>query len=322
YRSWEVVPKAPLWSVIGSVPTSTNYTTTVLNDHCPHGEIIILPATNVAGYHFTDMQFERVNTLTNLLSDTNSLANPGGATPGQGGGLGAGGAAITNFVGVMEDEVWQSTNHAYLAYPITLQTNAMLLGGIDKITYYRMQNRSLVGSTSEVMVAYSPRMSDYKFPDLKKRPFTFSMPNSGPVALSGSIAYEMDYVIEGVRKTGTFIKFISQRPDITFSAMNAPPTVTSTNLASAAVVNNNAINGLQTTGLNGPGVIQASGNMVFTFNKIGIHWDVNPIFFRNEENQAPGWIWGHYDGSMSEPMVFPDSQTIRDLERQIYSGGE
>ena len=133
YRSWEVVPKAPLWSVIGSVPTTTNYTTTVLNDHCPHGEIIILPATNVAGYHFTDMQFERVNTLTNLLTDTNNLANPGGALPGQAGGLGAGGAAITNFVGVMEDEVWQSTNHAYLAYPITLQTNAMLLGGIDPV---------------------------------------------------------------------------------------------------------------------------------------------------------------------------------------------
>ncbi|MFQ3168170.1 MAG: hypothetical protein ACI8QI_000711 [Limisphaerales bacterium] len=324
YRSWEVVPNAPLWSVVGSVPTTTNYTTTVLNDDCPHGEIIILPTTNVIGYHFTDMHFEQVNTLTNLLTDTNNLANPGGALPGQGGGLGAGGAVIANFVGVMEDEVWQSTNHAYLAHPIVVQTNAMLLGGIDKISYIRMQNGSLVGPTSEVMQAYSPGVLNYKFPDLKKRTFTFvSIANFNTVLeLPYTYAYEMDYVDNGDLMTGTFIKNISQQPDITFSAMNAPPTVTSTNIAPPSVVDNNAINGLQTLGLNGPGVIQASGNMVIGFNKIGIHWDIDPTFYFNEDNQVPGWVWGHYDGSMSEPMVFPNSQTIRDLERQIYSGGE
>jgi len=319
YRSWEIVPKAPLWSVIGAVPTTTNYITTVMNDDCPHGEIIILPATNVAGYHFTGMQFEVVNTLTNLLSDTNNLANPGGALPGQGGGLGAGGAAITNFVGVMEDEVWQSTNHAYLAYPIVLQTNTMLLGGIDKIRYVRMQGDSLV-TTNYSANRFLP---DYRFPSLEKQTFTYIIPNSAQAATNvtlPSFQYEVDYVTEGVRKTGTFIKFFTQ-PDILFSAMNAPPTVTSTSVPPVAV-NNNTINGLQTLGLNGPGVIRASGNMVIGFNKIGIHWNLDPTFFRNEENQEPGWIWGHYDGSMGEPMVFPDSQTIRDLERQIYSGGE
>ena len=319
YRSWEVVPNAPLWSVIGAVPTTTNYTTTVLNDDCPHGEIIILPATNVVGYHFTDMQFEVVNTLTNLLTGTNNLANPGGALPGQGGGLGAGGGAITNFVGVMEDEVWQSTNHAYLAFPIVLQTNAMLLGGIDKIRYVRMQGDSLV-TTNYSANRFLP---DYRFPSLEEQTFTYIIPNSAQAATNAvlpSFQYEVDYVTEGVRKTGTFIKFFT-RPDILFSAMNAPPTVTSTNVPPAAI-DNNAINGLQTLGLNGPGVIQASANMVIGFNKIGIHWNLDPTFFRNEENQEPGWIWGHYDGSMGEPMVFPDSQTIRDLERQIYSGGE
>jgi hypothetical protein len=316
YRSWEVVPKAPLWSVLGAVPTTTNYNTTVMNDNCPHGEIIILPSTNVAGYHFTDMQFEVVNTLTNLLTGTNNLANPGGALPGQGGGLGAGGGAITNFVGVMEDEVWQSTNHAYLAFPIVLQTNTMLLGGIDKIRYFRMQGDSLVTTN------YSANrfLKDYRFPSLEEQTFTYIIPNSSQAATNAALPsyqYEMDYVTEGVRKTGTFIKFFTQ-PDILFSAMNAPSTVTSTNVPPAAI-DNNEINGLQTLGLNGPGVIQASGNMVIGFNKIGIHWDLDPTFFRNEENQEPGWIWGHYDGSMSEPMVFPNSQTIRDLEKQIYS---
>ena len=339
YRSWEVVPNAPLWSVIGSVPTTTNYTTTVLNDEFPHGEIIILPTgntaggagagiggggvaaggpANVVGYHFTEMQFERVNVLTNMLTDTNSLANPGGALPGQGGGLGAGGAAITNFVGVMEDEVWASTNHAYLAYPIVLQTNSLLLGGIDKIRYMRMQGDSLVTTNYS-----SDRfIKDFKFPNLSDQTFTYIIPGSAQAltnAAMPSYSYEMDYVENSVRKTGKFIKFFSS-PDIVFTAINAPPSVTSTNTAGAASVNNNAINGIQTLGLNGPGVIQSSGNLNFSFNKLGLHWELDPSLFLNEENQTPGWVWGHYDGSMSEPMVFPNSQTIRDLEKQIYSG--
>ncbi len=315
YRSWEVTPNAPLWSVIGSVPTTTNYTTTVLNDDFPHGEIIILPTTNVVGYHFTDMQFEEVNTLTNILTPTNNLANPGGALPGQGGGLGAGGAAITNFVGVMEDEVWQSTNHAYLAYPIVLQTNALLLGGIDKISYVRMQGDSLVTTN----YSNSRFLKDYKYPNLEKQTFTYVIPNSA-VGLTNaalpSYQYEMDYVTNGIRKTGKFIKFFT-RPDVMFTAINAPPSIMSTNTP-PSIVDNNSINGMQTAGLSGPGVIQAAASMNIVFNKIGIHWELDPLWFYNEENQAPGWIWGHFDGSMNEPMVFPNSQTILDLERQIY----
>ena len=315
YRSWEVVPKAPLWSVIGAVPTTTNYTTTVLNDKYPHGEIIILPTTNVVGYHFTEMQFQEVNTLTNVLTPTNNLANPGGALPGQGGGLGAGGAAITNFVGVMEDEVWQSTNHAYLAYPIVLQTNALLVGGVDKVRYVRVQGDSLVTTN------YSPSrfLKEYKFPDLEKQTFTYVIPNSA-VGLTNaalpSFQYEVDYVTDGIRKTGKFIKFFTT-PDIMITALNGPSTLTSAYVP-PVTVNNNAINGMWTQNLYGPGVVQTSGNMVIAFNKIGIHWDLNPTFFLNEENQLPGWVWGHFDGTTEEPMLFPNSQTISDLERQIY----
>ena len=315
YRSWEVTPNAPLWSVVGSVPTTTNYTTTILNDDFPHGEIIILPTTNVVGYHFTEMRFEEVNTLTNILTPTNNLANPGGALPGQGGGLGAGGAAVTNFVGVMEDEVWQSTNHAYLAYPIVLQTNALLIGGIDKVRYVRVQGDSLVTTD------YSPSrfLNQYKFPDLEKQTFTYVIPNSA-VGLTNaalpSFQYEVDYVDNGVRKTGKFIKFFTS-PDIMITALNGPSILTS-GYVPPAVVNNNALNGMWTQNLYGPGVIQPSGNMVIAFNKIGIHWDLDPTFFLNEENQAPGWVWGHFDGTTDELMLFPNSQTVLDLEREIY----
>jgi hypothetical protein len=299
------------------------------------------------------MQFERVNTLTNLLIYSNYVGQvvgsgdvgsgdvfdtlppwlPGGGVPTAPTapnepvqptifvGLDAPDAPVQpNFVGVREDEVWDSTNHAYLAYPIVLQTNTMLLGGIDKIRYVRMQGDSLV------TMNYSPNrfLEDYRFPSLENQTFTYLIPNTTQAATNAALPsyeYEMDYVVEGVRKTNKFIKFFT-RPDIVFSAMNAPPTVTLTNTAPPSVVNNNAINGLQTAGLNGPGVIQASGNIVFVFNKIGNHWDLDPSHFMNEENQEPGWIWGHFDGSMNEPMIFPNSQTIQDLERQVYSGGD
>ena len=103
-----------------------------------------------------------------------------------------------------------------------------------------------------------------------------------------------------------------------FTAINTVPNVASTNTP-PSVVNNNSINGLQTFGLSGPGVIHPSANMNIVFNKIGIHWDLDPLWFYNEENQSPGWVWGHFDGSMNEPMLFPSSQTIQDLEREIYT---
>tara|TARA_B100000674_G_scaffold303610_1_gene252152 strand:+ start:2460 stop:4586 length:2127 start_codon:yes stop_codon:yes gene_type:complete len=331
-RSWEVVPKAPLWSVVGSVPTTTNYTTSLVSDKYPHGEIIILPTGNssqnagiggggggligqndAVGYHFTEMNFEQINILTNLISGSNNLANPN-TVGGQG--LGAGGAVLTNFVGTMEDEVWASTNHSYLAYPIVLQTNSLLLGGVDEINFIRMQGDSLVTTN------YNNHrfIQDYNYPNLESQTFTYLIPNSVQSLTNAalpSFSYNLDYVENGKKLTGTFIKFFNQ-PDLTFSALNAPSTVTSTNIVSASVVNNNSINGVQTAGLNGPGVIQSSGNMNFSFNKIGIHWQLDPSFYLNEENQSPGWVWGHFDGNMSEPIIFPNSLSLKNLEREIY----
>lgn len=330
YRSWEVVPKAPLWSVIGSVPTTTNYNISVIDDHCPHGEIIILPTTNnIVGYHFTDMQFERVNTLTNFLTPTNNLANPGGALPGQGGGLGAGGAAITNFIGLMEDEVWQSTNHAYLAHPIVLTTNTMLLGGVDKIRFEQYQPDSWVTTNYTA----SRFIKDYKFPDLDKQTFTFIVQSGGAGAGGGagaqlltnavnkSIEYELDYVTNGVVKSAKFIKFVTQ-PDILFTALSMPPAIATTNRA-PNMINNNPLNGFQVNGLFGPGNITVPPTgFVIGFNKLGTHWELNPFSFLNEENLRKGWQWGSFDGTMNEPIVYPTGRSIRDLEDMIFEDDE
>lgn len=330
YRSWEVIPKAPLWSVIGSVPTTTNYNISVIDDHCPHGEIIILPTTNnIVGYHFTDMAFERVNTLTNVLTPTNNLANPGGGLPGQGGGLGAGGAAITNFIGLMEDEVWQSTNHAYLAHPIVFTTNTMLLGGVDKIQFEQYQPDSWVTTNYTA----SRFIKDYKFPDLEKQTFTFIVQGGAGGGGAGQAAqsltnslmrtyeYELDYVTNGVVKSAKFIKFVT-RPDILFTALSMPPVIATTNRA-PNMINNNALNGFQVDGLFGPGNITVPpAGFVIGFNKLGTHWELNPFSFLNEENLSVGWQWGSYDGTMNEPIVYPTGRSIRDLEDMIFKDDE
>ena len=315
YRSWEVVPKAPLWSVVGSVPTSTNYTKTILNDDYPQGEILILPITNnVIGYHLGDLAFERVNILTNTVTPTNNLANPAGALPGQGGGLGAGGAAITNFVGVMEDEVWASTNHAYLAYPIVLQTNSMLLGGMEKIRFERTEYESLVTTN------FTKVNVNHQFPTLENRTYTFL--NLGTNSFP-TYTYSVDYVTNKVRQTATFVK-VARRPDIIFSAGELPSTTYGI-YGTPTEVNNNPIHGAGQTGLFGPGNLRFadSASVNFTYNKLGVHWQMDPFYFLNEENQLGfGWNWGKYDGSIAEPIVFPDSKSIKEFEKEVYSGSD
>ena len=358
YRSWEVIPKAPLWSVVGSVPTTTNYTTTIINDDNPHGEIIILPTTNVVGYHFNDMKFQKINTLTNILTDTNSLANPGDPT-GQGQGLGAGGAAITNFVGLMEDEVWQSTNHAYLAFPIVYATNNLLMGGVDKIRYKHFQSDSWV--TTNYNFSNNKYIKDFKFPNLEKQTFNYIFPGLGGVAgnigsaaitngaAMPSFTYNIDYIDinEGIKKTGTFVKFFSG-PDIIFSAANMPYWIGSQSSAPLAV-NNRPINGFNNVtsfvnpdvnppqegiGISGPGNLRVPPvGFPIRFNKIGTFWNPSvwlppnvddgnrPLdtAFLNEENSTPGWNWGYFNGSTKNPIIFPSERSIEEIEELIFN---
>ena len=111
-------------------------------------------------------------------------------------------------------------------------------------------------------------IKDYKFPDLEKQTFTFIV-QGGPTAGGGgvggaaalsltnalmpSVEYELDYVTNGVVKSGKFIKFIT-RPDILFTALTMPPTIATTNRP-PNMIDNNAINGFQVGRLVWPGNI-------------------------------------------------------------------
>jgi hypothetical protein len=88
-------------------------------------------------------------------------------------------------------------------------------------------------------------------------------------------------------------------------------------------VNNEAVNGLQGGGDLGPGVIQPSFGpptvaLVFTFNSVG------PIFvngpfpnFLSEVEAGRSFIWGSFDGSTNEPVVYPVGTSIQQIEAQV-----
>ena len=85
-------------------------------------------------------------------------------------------------------------------------------------------------------------------------------------------------------------------------------------------MDNNAINGFAVAGLFGPGNITApAAGFTIGFNKIGTFW--YPPFlgsFLNEESMDRGWNWGYYNGSTAEPLVFPDENSVRRLEEEIF----
>jgi hypothetical protein len=113
-------------------------------------------------------------------------------------------------------------------------------------------------------------------------------------------------------------------PDFLFSAAdlsggpNDYPPVTATYARS---VNFNTANVLP--GLAGPGTIEGAGsgsNIFLTFNKTGpifLHYRLDPVRFLDELTQIPILTWGSFDGTTNAPIIYPDGQSITDLENQL-----
>jgi hypothetical protein len=112
-------------------------------------------------------------------------------------------------------------------------------------------------------------------------------------------------------------------PDIIFSAQdlpfgngNVPPVIS----RSMIYVNNANLNGGGAgTGFNaGPGNISPS--LLIIFNKVG------PFFFNQSPNFLDeanfgffGFVWGSYDGTTNDPVVYPVGLTIQDLQQIIFA---
>ncbi len=92
--------------------------------------------------------------------------------------------------------------------------------------------------------------------------------------------------------------------------------------------NNDDVNGV--VGNFGPGVIPpatglppAAGtpSFIITFDTTGRMFHNIWPFFLSEQNSFLHVIWGSFDGSTNEPVVYPINTSIQDLERQVLGGG-
>jgi hypothetical protein len=159
-------------------------------------------------------------------------------------------------------------------------TNATLRQGMDKFTFLRANFDSLVGRF------FQPITNQY---------FLVAVTNSQPV-------------------TNRFQRIVT-KPDYLYSAADLVP-----NVANRTTTAGNFNFANENAGLGGPGNIQP--NMQITFNKIGplLVNIYNTNFLHNGLSELEGttnFIWGSFDGTTNDPVVYPDGASIMDLEAQI-----
>jgi len=131
--------------------------------------------------------------------------------------------------------------------------------------------------------------------------------------------YNVNIQTNGVSAVQRVERIIYQ-PDILFSAadlvVNGPPVAI--NIASRTVpafdTSNHApeLNGPGTLEANFPAAAPAYSGIQITFQKVG------PLLLDtgvgSEANATPFFVWGSFDGSTKEPVVYPSGRSIREIE--------
>ena len=136
-------------------------------------------------------------------------------------------------------------------------------------------------------------------------------------------SYRDTYVVNSTLfKQGT--QRVLTQPDILFTAEDLglnnggePIGTVRTTCAAPVWVNNDPLNGQVT--LAGPGQIQPQ--VIIRFNKIGpFNINVNPRFLDEANHLRFGFVWGSFDGTTNEPVVYPIGTSVGELEQRILSG--
>jgi hypothetical protein len=162
-------------------------------------------------------------------------------------------------------------------------TNVALRQGIDKLTFLRANYDSLVGRF------FQPITNVY---------YQIEVTNSLPIK--------------------RWLRRVVTTPDFLFTAFDTTDTAglgLRTDTAGGAFNDANA-NTLEA----GPGNIEPG--KIFTFNKVGplLQNIYDPFFIFNgltESTATTNFIWGTFDGSTNEPVVYPSGTSIASLEAQI-----
>jgi hypothetical protein len=163
----------------------------------------------------------------------------------------------------------------------TVASTPALRQGIEKVKYIRANYDSLLGQF------FQPFTNNYQM---------VKITNGQPV-------------IE-------YYQRVVQAPDLVFSArdLTAGPAGSPT-----APSVSRALNYDQSTilnGLAGPGVINP--NMTITFNKSGpVYQNSSPFLMAGPSGTSFSTLWGSFDGSTNEPIVYPTGTSIDDLQAKL-----
>lgn len=201
--------------------------------------------------------------------------------------------AVAALYGSGNGIVGQGTPNPWLPPPFgtnaattnTIPTNAVvnvaLRGGVDKVTFVRVNYDSLTGS----WVPLTNYWTDY-------------------------------YVTNGVRRSQQLQRALAV-PDIVFSAadlgVNPNTGVPILTLRTVAFSNQDAINGTET--LAGPGVLSPPTR--YAVSKLGRSYLLPG---GGEANHTSLPWWGSYDGTTNLPALYPVGASIRALENAIMTG--
>lgn len=175
-------------------------------------------------------------------------------------------------------------------------TNTIALRpGVEKITFKKARFNSLLGTT------FKPFVQSYQLGVVTNFDF-----ESRPTI-----------VRQNVRR-------LVSRPDILFTAGNLNTAPAGSQIFPFAV---NRTIGFTTNGLPSFGFVTSVGpgtinpETTITFHKASPQFYNGTPFFLDEATAlGTGFRWGSFDGSTNDPIVYPQSVSIRDLERQVLTG--
>ncbi len=162
--------------------------------------------------------------------------------------------------------------------------SAALRGGIEKIRFQKSRFDSLLGTS------FKPIVHNYTVP----------------------IITNFSVFRQSVRR-------VILQPDILFTAGDIGPSDPSAvaGIPIAARSISFATNSTSIFSVNGSGPGTIIPQMLITFNKVGPFFQNITDFFLDEATATKGFLWGSFDGSTNDPVVYPQGTSIRDLERQI-----
>lgn len=216
------------------------------------------------------------------------------------------GSGITNSVTMTTNVLTTFTNSAGFVYSQSIVT-----------TFYNLQflaHPIICGTATPVAGRYQgiEKVQFVRVPDLQVDPLTgnFLQPITNTYSMVIFNPTNSQY------STQTFQRVVT-RPDILITAADD----IAANTFNGTVVRNINFNQANILpGLAGPGVINSP--TTFSFNKVGQAFWQPPLEFVTEAflsqiTQLPSVAWASFDASTNEPEVYPNGQSIQNLENQL-----